>query len=185
MTQIPQETDLKTDRSRLRRAHEKGAYDRDSLYAVLEAMPMCHIGYQIDGKPSVLPRLQWREGDKPAQTSENGTQIWYLDGLMGRANDQPAIVTGNMKKWYKRGVLHRAGAPALIHDMTGREEWYWHNLSHRIDGPAVTLKYSGMVSITWRLKGKYYYTMSDYLVALERDFNVSMDEIVRIKLTYA
>ncbi|AZV79509.1 pyridoxamine 5'-phosphate oxidase family protein [Parasedimentitalea marina] len=54
---------LKTDRSRLRRAHEKGAYDRDSLDAVLDAMPMCHIGYQIDGKPSVLPTLQWREGD--------------------------------------------------------------------------------------------------------------------------
>lgn len=54
---------LKTERSRLRRAHEKGAYDRDSLHAVLDAMPMCHIGYVIDGKPSVLPTLQWREGD--------------------------------------------------------------------------------------------------------------------------
>jgi nitroimidazol reductase NimA-like FMN-containing flavoprotein (pyridoxamine 5'-phosphate oxidase superfamily) len=61
MRQTSAET-LKTDRSRLRRAHEKGSYDRDSLDAVLDAMPMCHIGYQIDGKPSVLPTLQWREG---------------------------------------------------------------------------------------------------------------------------
>jgi len=63
MNQSTQETELKTDRSRLRRAHEKGAYDRDSLNAVLDAMPMCHIGYQIGGKPSVLPTLQWREGN--------------------------------------------------------------------------------------------------------------------------
>ena len=63
MNQSTQENELKTDRSRLRRAHEKGAYDRDSLNAVLDAMPMCHIGYQIGGKPSVLPTLQWREGN--------------------------------------------------------------------------------------------------------------------------
>ena len=63
MSQIQPESELKTDRSRLRRAHEEGAYDRASLYAVLDAMPMCHIGYQIDDKPSVLPTLQWREGD--------------------------------------------------------------------------------------------------------------------------
>ncbi|PCJ07415.1 MAG: flavin-nucleotide-binding protein [Rhodobacteraceae bacterium] len=63
MTQTPQDTDLKTDRSRLRRAHERGAYDRDTLYGVLDAMPLGHIGYQIDGRPSVLPTLQWREGD--------------------------------------------------------------------------------------------------------------------------
>jgi len=63
MSQTQTETELKTDRSRLRRAHEKGAYDRASLNAVLDDMPMCHIGYQIDGKPSVLPTLQWREGN--------------------------------------------------------------------------------------------------------------------------
>ena len=63
MDQPQSDIELKTDRSRLRRAHEKGAYDRDSLNAVLDAMPMCHIGYQIGGKPSVLPTLQWREGN--------------------------------------------------------------------------------------------------------------------------
>lgn len=62
MRQTSDET-LKTDRSRLRRAHEKGSYDHDSLNAVLDAMPMCHIGYQIEGKASVLPTLQWREGE--------------------------------------------------------------------------------------------------------------------------
>ncbi|KIC17977.1 MULTISPECIES: pyridoxamine 5'-phosphate oxidase family protein [unclassified Leisingera] len=63
MRQPEQEAALKTDRSRLRRAHERGLYDRDSLYQVLDAMPLAHIGYQIGGSTSVLPTLQWREGD--------------------------------------------------------------------------------------------------------------------------
>lgn len=57
------ETELKTNRSRLRRAHERGLYDRETIYQVLDAMPLGHIGYQMDGAPSVLPTLQWREGD--------------------------------------------------------------------------------------------------------------------------
>ncbi|TLP59322.1 pyridoxamine 5'-phosphate oxidase family protein [Parasedimentitalea maritima] len=63
MTQNPQDAELKTERSRLRRSHERGSYDRDTLYSVLDAMPLAHIGYQLDGRPSVLPTLQWREGD--------------------------------------------------------------------------------------------------------------------------
>ena len=41
MSQTSDDT-LKTDRSRLRRAHEKGAYDRDSLDAVLD-LSLIHI----------------------------------------------------------------------------------------------------------------------------------------------
>ena len=52
-----------TDRSRLRRAHERGHYDRTTVNAILDAQPMCSVGYVIDGKPYVTPSLQWREGD--------------------------------------------------------------------------------------------------------------------------
>ncbi|MGD9864754.1 MAG: pyridoxamine 5'-phosphate oxidase family protein [Pseudodonghicola sp.] len=52
-----------TDRSRLRRAHERGHYDRATVNAILDAQPMCSVGYVIDGKPYVTPTLQWREGD--------------------------------------------------------------------------------------------------------------------------
>ena len=63
MTQSLQDNELRSERSRLRRSHERGSYDRDTLYSVLDAMPLGHIGYQLDGRPSVLPTLQWREGD--------------------------------------------------------------------------------------------------------------------------
>lgn len=52
-----------TDRTRLRRAHERGHFDRATIHAILDAQPMCSVGYVIDGRPFVTPTLQWREGD--------------------------------------------------------------------------------------------------------------------------
>jgi nitroimidazol reductase NimA-like FMN-containing flavoprotein (pyridoxamine 5'-phosphate oxidase superfamily) len=54
---------LKTERTRVKRSHERGNYDRDKINAVLDAIPFCHIGYLRDGAPFVVPTLQWREGD--------------------------------------------------------------------------------------------------------------------------
>jgi len=53
----------RTDRTRLRRSHERGHFDRETLYGILDAMPLCHVGYNIDGKPVVMPTCQWRQGD--------------------------------------------------------------------------------------------------------------------------
>ncbi|WP_108258371.1 pyridoxamine 5'-phosphate oxidase family protein [Mangrovicoccus ximenensis] len=52
-----------TDRSRLRRAHARGAFDRETVHAILDAQPLCSVGYVMDGTPYVTPTLQWREGD--------------------------------------------------------------------------------------------------------------------------
>ncbi len=53
----------RTGRSKLRRNHDRGFFDRDTIDAILAAEPMCSVGYVIDGKPFVTPTLQWREGD--------------------------------------------------------------------------------------------------------------------------
>ncbi|MGG7566026.1 pyridoxamine 5'-phosphate oxidase family protein [Rhodovulum sp. DZ06] len=52
-----------TERSRLRRSHQRGHFDRETIYSILDAQPMCSVGYVMDGKPYVTPTLQWREGD--------------------------------------------------------------------------------------------------------------------------
>lgn len=53
-----------SDRMRLRRSHLRGHYDRESIDAILDAQPMCHVGYVKDGHPFVTPTFQWREGDR-------------------------------------------------------------------------------------------------------------------------
>jgi uncharacterized protein len=53
-----------SDRVRVKRLHERGAYDRDTINAILDAWPIAHVGYVFDGQPYVTPTLQWREGDE-------------------------------------------------------------------------------------------------------------------------
>lgn len=52
-----------TERTRLRRSYKRGHFDLSTIHAILDAQPMCSVGYVIDGKPYVTPTLQWREGD--------------------------------------------------------------------------------------------------------------------------
>ena len=52
-----------SDRNRLRRLHERGRYDRASIYPILDAAMLCHIAYVIDGQPYCTPTAFWREGD--------------------------------------------------------------------------------------------------------------------------
>lgn len=51
-------------RTRARRLHERAAYDRPVIDAILDAMPVAHVGHIVDGFPVVTPTLQWREGDR-------------------------------------------------------------------------------------------------------------------------
>src|SRR5262249_42321293 len=53
-----------TPRSRVRRPPERAHYDRATVFAILDAALLCHLGYVIDGKPYVTPTLFWRDGDR-------------------------------------------------------------------------------------------------------------------------
>ncbi|MBA4782679.1 MAG: pyridoxamine 5'-phosphate oxidase family protein [Rhizobiales bacterium] len=52
-----------SERTRLRRLHERGQYDHATVAAILDAQPLCTFAYCRDGKPYVVPTFQWREGE--------------------------------------------------------------------------------------------------------------------------
>jgi nitroimidazol reductase NimA-like FMN-containing flavoprotein (pyridoxamine 5'-phosphate oxidase superfamily) len=52
-----------TERSRLRIEKKRGAYDSETIYGILDAAILCHVGYVIDKQPYVTPTTFWREGD--------------------------------------------------------------------------------------------------------------------------
>ena len=57
-------TDLrKTERSRVKRLHERGSYERDHVNEIIDATPMCHFAYVVNGRPHITPTFQWREGE--------------------------------------------------------------------------------------------------------------------------
>jgi len=54
----------KTDRSRIRRESHLGSYLRSDVYSVVDASPLCHVGYVIDGESFVTPTMHWRKGNR-------------------------------------------------------------------------------------------------------------------------
>jgi nitroimidazol reductase NimA-like FMN-containing flavoprotein (pyridoxamine 5'-phosphate oxidase superfamily) len=53
-----------TEISRVRREYPRGSHERAAIHALLDAAPVCHVGYVIDGQPFVTPTMHWRDGDR-------------------------------------------------------------------------------------------------------------------------
>ncbi len=84
-----------SNRSRINRYRWLAHYDKETIYAILDAMPVAHIGYIHDGNPIVTPTLQWREGNRVywhgaahgrMMTATDGAEVCLtvsiLDGLV-------------------------------------------------------------------------------------------------------
>ncbi|HEY4275665.1 MAG TPA: pyridoxamine 5'-phosphate oxidase family protein [Rhizomicrobium sp.] len=52
-----------TARNKVKRAHERGSYDKAAVFAILDSALLCHVSYVIDGQPFCTPTLFWREGE--------------------------------------------------------------------------------------------------------------------------
>jgi uncharacterized protein len=52
-----------TSRTRVKRLPERGKYDRETVYAILDSALVCHVGYVIEGHPYVTPTACWRSGE--------------------------------------------------------------------------------------------------------------------------
>ena len=66
--------DMKTDRSKVRRRSDRGAYDKETIYGILDKDFVCQIGIVANGAPVVLPTIYGREGD-----------VLYFHGAQGSA----------------------------------------------------------------------------------------------------
>jgi nitroimidazol reductase NimA-like FMN-containing flavoprotein (pyridoxamine 5'-phosphate oxidase superfamily) len=52
-----------TERTRVVREPHRGAYDRETIYNILDEGIVCHIGFSPDAQPYVIPTLYARVGD--------------------------------------------------------------------------------------------------------------------------
>lgn len=52
-----------TEKTRLRRLPKRGAFDRETIYAILDEGFFCHVGFVMDGQPYVIPTGFARIGD--------------------------------------------------------------------------------------------------------------------------
>lgn len=75
---------------------KRGAYDLETIHAILDAGLLCHVGYVVEGQPYVTPTAYWREGDhvywhgssasRMLRTQAGGVDVCFtvslLDGLV-------------------------------------------------------------------------------------------------------
>jgi nitroimidazol reductase NimA-like FMN-containing flavoprotein (pyridoxamine 5'-phosphate oxidase superfamily) len=52
------------DRNKVRRGHKRAAYDRQKIDEILDSTYLCHVGFELDGQPHVIPTCHWREGNR-------------------------------------------------------------------------------------------------------------------------
>src|SRR5205814_3591016 len=53
-----------TERTKVRRKPERGSYDRELIYSILDEAFVCHLAFIADGQPFVDPTNYVRVGDK-------------------------------------------------------------------------------------------------------------------------
>jgi uncharacterized protein len=51
------------ERTRVVREPQRGVYDRETIYKILDEGMICHVGFSTDGQPFVIPTLYARIGD--------------------------------------------------------------------------------------------------------------------------
>jgi len=56
------EAQTPTSRTRIIREPQRGVYDREAVYRILDEAFLCHVGFTVDGQPFVIPTSFGREG---------------------------------------------------------------------------------------------------------------------------
>ena len=54
----------KTERSKIKRAPKRGHYDEETIFKVLDAGQICHVGFIHKDRPVVIPTIYGRSGNK-------------------------------------------------------------------------------------------------------------------------
>jgi len=60
---LEQNGSLKSPRTTVRRLPKRGAYDRETIEAILDEALICHVGFVVDGQPMVIPTIHARIDD--------------------------------------------------------------------------------------------------------------------------
>jgi uncharacterized protein len=55
------ETQMPTPRTRVVREPHRAAYDRETVYQILDEGFLCHVGFSVDGQPFVIPTSYGRQ----------------------------------------------------------------------------------------------------------------------------
>lgn len=73
--------------NRVRQIRERGSYDRASVFPILDAGLIAHVGFVDDGRPAVIPMVYGRDGDRLFIHGHRKSRT------MSRAEGEPVCLT--------------------------------------------------------------------------------------------
>lgn len=74
--------------NRVKRRHDRGFYDHETVHRLLDAAALCHVAYVVDGLPYCTPTLFWREGTRLYWHGSSASRM-----LRNLDEGQPACLT--------------------------------------------------------------------------------------------
>jgi nitroimidazol reductase NimA-like FMN-containing flavoprotein (pyridoxamine 5'-phosphate oxidase superfamily) len=132
-----------SERTRVKRHPERGAYDRATIDGILDEALFCHVGYVADGHPRVIPTIHARVGDtlyvhgsnasRTLRTIKGGDEVCIvttlLDGLvlarsafMHSMNYRSVVVYGHPREVSAREEKWMAQKALVDHVCAGRSD---------------------------------------------------------------
>ena len=153
-----------TDRTKVRRAPDRGRYDREFVHQVLDEALICHVGFAIDGQPFVMPTIHARVnetlylhgsvGSRMMKTAAAGeplcVTVTIVDALvMARSafhhsmNYRSAVVIGRARAVTERPEKMVASEAIAEHVWKGR----WNDTRHPNE---LELRKTGFVALDLR-----------------------------------
>jgi uncharacterized protein len=83
-----------TERTRIKRLHQRAHYDRETVHAILDAGLICHVGYVIDGQPYVTPTMYWRHDERVYWHGSSASKMLRHLGSGPRVSFTVALMDG-------------------------------------------------------------------------------------------
>jgi nitroimidazol reductase NimA-like FMN-containing flavoprotein (pyridoxamine 5'-phosphate oxidase superfamily) len=132
-----------SERTRVKRHPERGAYDRATIDAILDEALFCHVGYVAGGHPRVIPTIHVRVGDtiyvhgstasRTLRTIKDGEEVCIvttlLDSLvlarsafMHSMNYRSVVVYGRAREVSEREEKWMAQKALVDHVCAGRSD---------------------------------------------------------------
>lgn len=132
-----------TERTRVKRHHDRAVYDREAVHAILDEALFCHVAVVVEGSPRVIPTIHARIGDvlyihgsnasRTLRTLRDGgeacVEVTLLDGLvLARSafnhsmNYRSVMVYGRLREVDDRDEKWRAQRALVEHIIPGRSE---------------------------------------------------------------
>jgi nitroimidazol reductase NimA-like FMN-containing flavoprotein (pyridoxamine 5'-phosphate oxidase superfamily) len=73
-----------SERTRIKRLPERGSYDRETVYSILDEGRVCHVGIAAGGRPVVIPMAYARLADRLILHGSGGSRL--MKALIGGAD---------------------------------------------------------------------------------------------------